>query len=61
MAKTHHRLTDISIKTLPPGRASDGLSLYIETKKSGRQYFIYRDNSGSKLRWRSLGPYPKCL
>jgi integrase len=60
VAKTHHRLTDLKIKTLPPGRISDGLNLYLETKPDGvRRYWIFRDTSTGKLRWKSLGAYPK--
>ena len=60
MAKAHFRLTDAKIKTLPPGRITDGLNLYLETKPDGvRRYWIYRDTSSGKVRWHSLGSYPK--
>ena len=58
--KTHHRLTDLKIKTLPPGRISDGLNLYLETKADGqRRYWIFRHKTPQGVKWHSLGSYPK--
>ena len=49
----------LGIAQLKPGRTSDGGGLYVEVKPDGRRYFIFRDASGSKLRWKSLGPTTK--
>ena len=57
--RTIHRLSVLEIGRLKPGRTSDGGGLYVEVKPDGRRYFIFRDASQEKLRWRSLGPTTK--
>ena len=65
------KVQKFTVKNHGAGRRAVGDGLYLEvkmpdtdpTKKGARKtegrYWLYRYNSGGKVRWRGLGPYPR--